>query len=156
MNSRDRAQVVYLQWLSVKHPDVYAKYARPSLKSNLNGLGWIAAVANAVMQVGSAVVQKKQTDKAFKLQSATIKAQDAAAAAERAQVFKLALLAENTKRAAAGLNPVDENGNVIQSQALPMPSSLQPFANVGAQISKWGPWILGGGVLLAAVFYIRR
>lgn len=152
----DRAQVTYLRWLAKEHPETFHKIAAPSLRSNLNGLGWIAALANAVLQVGSAVLQKKQNDKAFKLQKQTLAVQDAQVAADRAQSFKLALLDVNTKRAQAGLPPVDAQGNPIASQTLPMPSALAPFANVGATVSKWGPWILGGGVLLAAVFFWRN
>lgn len=152
----DRAQVTYLRWLAKEHPETFRKVAVPSLRSNLSGLGWIAAVANAVLQVGSAVVQKKQNDKAFKLQKQTLAVQDAQVAAERAQSFKLALLDVNTKRAQAGLPPVDGNGNPIASDTLPMPSQLAPFAKVGAQVSKWGPWILGGGAALALIFFLRN
>lgn len=152
----DRAQVTYLRWLAKEHPDTFARVAAPSLRSNLNGLGWIAALANAVLQVGSAVVQKKQSDKAFKLQRETIKVQDAQAAAERAQSFKLALLDVNTKRAQAGLPPVDAQGNPIASDTLPMPSQLKPFASIGQSVSKWGPWMLGGGLALAALFFWRN
>jgi len=152
----DRAQVTYLRWLAKEHPEVFRKFAAPSLKSNLNGLGWIAALANAVLQVGSAVLQKKQTDKAFKIQKATIAVEQQQADAERAQQFKLALLDVNTKRAQAGLPPVDANGNPIASATLPTPSALAPFASVGKTVSSWGPWVLGGGVVLTALFFWRN
>lgn len=152
----DRARITYLRWLAKEHPTTFANIAAPALKSNLSGLGWIAAVVNAVAQVGSAVVQKKQNDKAFSLQKKTLAAQDAQVAAERAQSFKLALLDVNTKRAQAGLPPVDSQGNPISPTTLPTPSVLAPFASAGTAVSKWGPWILGGGVVVAALFFWRN
>lgn len=152
----DRARVIYFQWLAKTHPAEFARVA-PTLKApRLGALGWIAALANALVQVGSAVVQKKQADKAFSLQKKTIAAEDAAAKQARDDAFKLALLDANTKRAQLGMPPVDGSGNPIQSAALPMPAALAPFANVGGSISNWGPWILGGGFLFAAVLFVRR
>lgn len=158
----DAARVLYLRWLAKAHPADFAR-VKPTLeRSRLGELGWIAALVNAVVQVGGAVLQKKQADKALSLQKKTIAAEDAAAKQDRDNAFKLALLDANTKRAQLGLPPVDAQGNSIPSASLPMPAALAPFANVGKSVSQWGPWgsvtpwILGGGVLFAAFLYIRR
>lgn len=152
----DAARVVYFQWLAKAHPAEFARVKPTLAKTRLGELGWFVALANALVQVGSAVVQKKQADKQLSLQKKTIAAEDAAARQAREDAFKLALLDANTKRAQLGLPPVDSNGQPIQSAALPMPAALAPFANVGAQVSQWGPWIIGGGVLIAAFFFWKN
>jgi hypothetical protein len=120
-------------------------------------LGWIAAAVNAVIQVGSAVMQKKQTDKEFSLQKKTLAAQDAQLAKDRASQLQLALLEINQKRAANGLGPVDINGNLIPSQALATPAVLAPAASAaGIDFKAAAPWIAGAGVGLIALFLVMR
>ena len=165
--AKDRAQFNFLRWLSVHDPQLYQKviakhfsgsplYAGDALGS-LGNLGWIAALANALIQVGGAVVQKKQQDKAFDLQKKTLAVQDAQLAADRVSQLKLALLDINQKRAANGLGPVDLNGNAIASQSLPMPAALAPYAQgVGVDSASVTPWLIGGAVALAGVFLVMR
>lgn len=152
----DAARVLYLRWLSKEHPADFSRVAPTLAKSRLGELGWIAALVNAVVQVGGAVLQKKQADKALSLQKKTIAAEDAQASKAREDAFRLALLDANTKRAQLGLPPVDAQGNAIPGSSLPMPVALAPFAKAGQSLSNWGPWMLGGGALLAAALFLKR
>jgi len=158
MNAKDRAQFNFLRWLSMHDPVLYARVIEKNFKgSTLGALGWFVALANALIQVGGAVVQKKQQDKAFDLQKKTLAVQDAQLAADRAAQLKLALLDINQKRAANGLGPVDLNGNAIPSQSLPMPAALAPYAQgVGVDSASVTPWLIGGAVVLAGVFLVMR
>jgi hypothetical protein len=154
--NRDRAQIKFLQWVAVAHPDLYAKVAQKYLTSaRLGGLGWIQIV-NAVLQVASAALQKKQTDDQLKLQKKTLKVQDDQLAADRANALKVALLDINAKRAANGLGPVDINGNLISSQALPMPSALVPYAKASGADTNYTPWLIGGGIAAVGLFLVIR
>lgn len=130
----ERNQVAFLRWLARDHPELYGKALRVARNASagLGRMGWIQAVVQAVAAVGSAVVQKKQIDKQVSLQKKALELSDAQAAAEREQAAKLALLEVNTKRAQAGLPPVDMTGAVIPSAALPNPSALAPFTPQGS------------------------
>lgn len=123
----DRARLDYLRWLSRYSPKLYA-LAMNQPRSGLSGLGWINLVIQAVAAVGSAIMSKKQGDKAAKLQAKAIAADQAAQEAARKDALKVALLDINTKRAQSGLPPVDENGKVIGAAQLPpAPANLAPL-----------------------------
>lgn len=142
MNVADQNQVTYLRWLSREHPALYARSmlaARRDLRG-LGRLGWINFVIQAVATVGSAVVAKKQVDKQVAVQKKALALSDAQAAADREQAAKFALLDTNTKRAQAGLPPVDITGNVIAPQTLPNAQALLPFT---AQQNLAPTWIRG-------------
>jgi hypothetical protein len=158
LSPKDRAQLNFLRWLSVHDPKLYARVIEKNFKgSALGALGWFVALANAVVQVGGAVLQKKQSDKQFDLQKKTLAAQDAQAAAARSDQLKLALLDINQQRAAKGLNPVDINGNVISSQALPTPNALTPIVKAaGMDGATLAPWLIGGAVVLGGAFLVLR
>ena len=154
--TKDMAQINFLRWVSVAHPDLYAKVAQKYLTTaRLGQLGWIQ-ILNAVLQLGSAALQKKQADDQLKLQKKTLAVQDAQLAADRANALKVALLDINAKRAANGLGPVDLNGNPIQSQALPMPSALAPYAKAAGLSTNYTPWLIGGGVAAFGLFMVLR
>lgn len=124
----DRARLDYLRWLSRYAPALYAHAMSQNQRTGLSGLGWINLVIQAVAAVGSAVMAKKQGDKAAKLQAKAIAADQAAQEAARKDALKVALLDINTKRAQAGLPPVDADGKVIPSAQLPpAPSNLAPL-----------------------------
>lgn len=149
----DRAQIDYLRWLSGHAPELFRRLSH-RFRTGLGELGWIQAVVQAVAAVGSAVIAKKQQDKAVKLQ----KKAELAAAAEAARVQKeLAdtLVQVNTQRAQRGLPPVDQNGNVIASANLPNPSILTSVqSSVGGVPTIY--LILGGAALLGVVVFSRR
>jgi hypothetical protein len=154
--TKDQAQINFLRWVAVAHPDLYARVAQKHLTTaRLGSLGWIQIV-NAVLQLGSAALQKKQADDQLKLQKKTLKVQDEQLAADRANALKIALLDINAKRAANGLGPVDLQGNLIQSQSLPMPSALAPYAKAAGVASNYAPWLIGGGVALIGLFLVIR
>ena len=155
--TKDMAQITFLQWVAVHDPALYARVAQKHLMTaRLGSLGWIQIV-NAVLQLGSAALQKKQADDQLKLQKKTLKVQDEQLAADRANALKVALLDINAKRAANGLGPVDLNGNPIQSAALPMPSALAPFAKAAGIASSSGLlWIGGGLAALIGLFLVLR
>jgi hypothetical protein len=131
----DLAQVNYLRWLSDEHPALYnrairgaqLRVSRAGLAGDEEGLGWINLVIQAVGIAAGAAVQKKQIDKSVALQKKAMAADDAQRAADRDAMVKLQLLEVNTKRAAAGLPPVDITGKVIPGAALPTPSALAPI-----------------------------
>lgn len=131
----DRARLDYLRWLSRFAPKLYADAMRQE-RSGLSGLGWINLVIQAVAAVGSAVMAKKQGDKAAKLQAKAIAADQAGQEAARRDALKVALLDINTKRAQSGLPPVDADGKVIgQAQLPPAPANLAPlYAQAGATV----------------------
>ena len=158
MNTKDRAQLNFLRWLSVHDPQLYARVIEKNFNGNaLGALGWIVALANALIQVGGAVLQKKQADKEFSLQKKTLAVQDAQAAAARADQLKLALLDINQQRANKGLGPVDINGNLIPSQALPTPNALAAMTKAaGADSANYLPWLIGGGAALVGLFLVTR
>lgn len=148
----DRAQVDYLRWLSAAHPETFKTVAaKTQLGADVGDgkLGWITAVIQAVAMVGSAVLQKKQQDKAIAVQKKQALAEAAAQADLRSQ-----LLITNTKRAQAGLPPVDINGVPIPSSMLPMPQSLMAYAN-GAGGSILPIVLLGGGALILVLALSR-
>ncbi len=158
----DVARLNYLRWLSRFDPKLY-RVAMIQPKTGLSGLGWINLVIQAVAAVGTAVMQKKQGDKAAKLQSKAIAADQAAQEAARKDALKVALLDINTKRAQAGLPPVDENGKTIGAAQLPpVPSSLAPLysqAGVAVPTSSGFPLTaaLGiGGVGLLGLYLLTR
>jgi hypothetical protein len=146
--SFDKAQVDYLRWVSAEHPDLFkAVAAKTYLGQESNdpkdkSLRWITAVIQAVATIGSAVLQKKQQDKAFAVQKKQALAEQAAEADLRQQ-----LLITNTKRAQAGMGPVDINGIPIPSSQLPMPQSLAAYA-AGAGASMLPLILLGAGALV--------
>ena len=151
--SVDTARVNYLKWLSREHPDVYSRVSR-SIRPQLGGLGWIAALANAVIQAGSVVLQKKQADKQLSLAKKAQELSDAQAAADRANQLKLALLDVNTKRAQAGLGPVDINGNLIPGYSLPTPSNLSTVvtgSSAGVPNYVW----FAGAAALGVMLWLR-
>jgi hypothetical protein len=158
--TRDQAQITFLQWLSVHDPKLYASVAAKHLRPvKLGSLGFLPMLINALIQVGSAVMQKKQADKTLDLQKKTLVAQDAQLEKDRAAQLQVSLLDINQKRAASGLGPVDLNGNPIQSQALPMPSSLAPLAQAaGMSFSNYTPWLIGASALaaVAGLFLVLR
>lgn len=126
----DQAQVTYLKWLNIAHPEIFSKVmARLSVGGidQLGELGWINFVIQAVAMAGSAVMQKKQIDKQVALAKQQIAASDRQATADREAQTKLALLEVNTKRAQAGLPPVDITGKVIGAATLPTPNALAPY-----------------------------
>lgn len=131
----DRARLDFLRWLSAFDPALYRR-AMAQPRSGLSGLGWINLVIQAVAAVGSAVMAKKQGDKAAKLQAKAIAADQAAQEAARKDALKVALLDINTTRARAGLPPVDADGKVIgQAQLPPAPANLAPlYAQTGAKV----------------------
>lgn len=131
--SATRNQVAYLKWLAANHPAIYRR-AVSSVPTDvrLSGLGWINFVVQAIATVGSAVLGKKQVDKQVALQKKALALSDAQAAADRTQAAQLALLEVNTKRAQAGLPPVDLQGKVVNTAALPTPSALAPYTQTTA------------------------
>lgn len=147
MISRDAAQVLYLKWLKVHHPDVWqgAVNANPGTRE---GLGWVVALVNAVVAAGSLVMAKKQAAKQLSLQKKAMAADAAAQEAARQDALKLALLDVNTKRAQAGLPPVDENNRVL--------TDTRAIANAGAKVANYLPYVLIGGAALIAIVFIRR
>lgn len=150
----DAARITYFKWLAREHPQVF-KVASKSFSPGLSGLGWIAALINGVIQAGSVVLQKKQQDQQLALAKKAQKLSDAQAAADRADQLKFALLEINTKRASAGLGPVDLNGNLIQGQSLPTPAALAPFVGQAGGVPIY-VWVLGAGAALLAIFSLRR
>lgn len=155
---KDIARVQFLRWVAAAHPEVYRRVAvkfAPGQK--LGELGFIQAIVQAVLAVGSTVLAKKQNDKALKLQKQQL-AQDAAAlAADREQALKLALLDTNTKRAQAGLPPVDINGKIIGGALLPMPSALAPIAqSLGMSSASIGYIAAAGAAAIFIIFLARR
>ncbi len=158
----DVAKLEYLRWLSRFDPALYRHGMKPRGSRGLGALGWINLVIQAVAAIGSAVVQKKQGDKAAKLQSQAIKADQAAQEAARKDAMKIALLDINTKRAQSGLPPVDESGKVIPSSQLPpAPAALAPlYAQAGAQVPTAhgvSPVMIGGALLgVGALVYLLR
>lgn len=151
-------QLTYLKWLAKEHPDVYrntmAAAKRVERKSVLGQLGWINLVIQAVALAGSAVMQKKQIDKQVAAQKKALLSAEQQAAADRDIQAKLALLDTNTKRAQAGLPPVDLNGKIIGPTTLPTPQSLRPLtagASSSGQLIPGVPNVAtyaGGGLLL--------
>lgn len=166
MNS-DANQIAYLRWLYVAHPDIYLR-AIGTAKSTagLRGLGWINLVIQAVGIAAGAAAQKKAIDKQSSLAKKQLAADAAALAADREQQAKLALLEVNTKRAQAGLPPVDINGVVIPGSALPTPPTLAPLvASVGQPTAAYtlipgvpNYVVYGGGalVLVGLLFAMRK
>lgn len=145
--TRDQAQVLYLKWLRVHHPDIWRR-AISTNPGTREGLGWITAVVNAVVAAGSLVMAKKQASKQLSLQKKQL-AQDAAAQeAARIDALKLALLETNTRRAQAGLPPVDENGRPI--------GGVQALANASKKASGYLSYVALAGVAIVAFIFIRR
>jgi hypothetical protein len=107
------AQIAYLKWVAQAHPDIYAR-ARALAANRTDQLGalggWVDSLINLVGQVGSEVLKKKASDKVASTQAKSDKA-----------AVQLALLQANTQRVAAGLPPVDINGNVVATAQLPAP-----------------------------------
>ncbi len=159
----DVARLDFLRWLSRFDPKMYALATRPQVVG-LSGLGWINFVVQAVAAVGGAVMAKKQAKKAEALQKKALAAQIAESEAARKDALKVALLDVNTKRAQAGLPPVDENGKVIGQAQLPAaPANLAPYyQTAGAPVPVAGasnmPLYLGLGALglLGAFLLLRR
>jgi len=157
MNAQQN-QIAYLKWLAKEHPDVYrqsiANARRVEQKSVLGSLGWINFVIQAVAMAGSAVMQKKQIDKQVSAQKKALLSAEQQAAADRDVAAKLALLDANTKRAQAGLPPVDINGKVIVATNLPTPPGLAPYASAAGAPSSLIPGVpnavtaVGGAVAL--------
>lgn len=154
----DRAQLDYLRWLSGHAPALFERL-KPRFKSSLGDLGWIQAIVQVVAAVGSAVMaknQQKKQEKAQKKAQAEMNAESARVAKELADT----LVQVNTQRAQRGLPPVDAQGNVIASAALPMPGALANFFGPQGQVigSSFNPmWILAGaGALVAVVLIARR
>lgn len=160
--NQDVAQINYLRWLSEAHPDVYRvaiSRANANKAVGLGRLGWINFVIQAVAMAGSALLQKKQIDKSVSLQKKALALTDAQATADRDQQLKLALLDVNTKRAAAGLQPVDITGKVIPGSALPMPSALAPYIPKTLQASTWVSgvpnYVTAGGGLVGSFLLLK-
>lgn len=157
----DVARLDYLRWLSKFSPAIYREVTRPQAVK-LGNLGWINFVVQAVLAAGSLVMQNKQADKANKLAKQQIKNEAAANEAARKDALKVALLDTNTKRAQAGLPPVDENGHVIPQSALPAaPANLAPYySQSGAVVPVAGSNVAlyaGLGVIgLGLAFYLLR
>lgn len=158
----DVARLDYLRWLSKYSPAIYREVTKPQAVK-LGNLGWINFVVQAVLAAGSLVMQNKQADKANKLAKKQIANEAAANEAARKDALKVALLDTNTKRAQAGLPPVDENGNVIPQSALPAaPANLAPYySQSGASVPVAGSsnvaLYAGLGVLgLGLAFYLLR
>lgn len=146
----DQAQINFLRWLSAYSPGFYSEVVR---RATPRGLGWINFVVQGVAAAGSLVMQKKQSDKAVKLQKQALAASSAQAAADREQATKLALIEVNTKRAQAGLGPVDINGTLILGAQLPTVPGLSVSALVKPSVL---PWVIIGGVGIAAFFLFKR
>ncbi len=157
----DVARLEYLRWLSKFSPKIYREVTRPQAVK-LGNLGWINFVVQAVLAAGSLVMQNKQAAKANKLAQTQIKNEAAANEAARKDALKVALLDTNTKRAQAGLPPVDENGKVIPSTQLPnVPANLAPYyPQVGAAIppsvSGYLPYVGVGALGLGLAYYLLR
>lgn len=158
----DVARLDYLRWLSRFDPKLYREVTRPQAVK-LGNLGWINFVVQAVVAAGGAVMAKKQADKQAKLQKKAIAADQAAQEAARKDAMKVALLDINTKRAQAGLPPVDENGKVIgQAELPPAPSNLAPYySQSGVAVPVAGsnnlPLYLGAGVVgLGLLYFLLR
>lgn len=154
----DVARLDYLRWLSKFSPSIYREVTKPQAVK-LGTLGWINFVVQAVLAAGSLVMQNKQADKANKLAKQQIKNEAAANEAARKDALKVALLDTNTKRAQAGLPPVDENGRVIPQSQLPAaPANLAPYyQQSGAAVPVAGsnniPLYVGVGVLGLGIAY---
>ena len=135
--SATRNQVSYLKWLAYKYPAIYRRAVAniPTdvrLNGGLGSMGWINFVVQAIATVGSAVLGKKQVDKQVAVQKKALQLQDAQAALDRAQALQVELLEVNTKRAQAGLPPVDAAGKVINTAKLPTPTALAPYTQTTA------------------------
>jgi len=164
----DLARLDFLRWLSRYDPKTYRLAIRPQGATGLGALGWINFVIQAVAAVGSAVVAKKQGDKQAKLQKQAIAADQLAQESARKDSLKIALLDINTKRAQAGLPPVDENGKVIGQAQLPAaPAALAPlYAQAGAVVPVAGsagsfslsnPVVIVGGLVgVGVLVYLLR
>lgn len=163
MNAEE-ARLRYLRWLSKADPAIYSKaMAHAATEDGLGDLGWINFVIQGVLAAGSLVMQKKQSDKAEKLAKKQIAADQASQEAARADALKIALLDTNTKRAAAGLPPVDINGKVIPDAMLPAPAGQlaqaytpQAVAAREAGFSIQPMYLVLGGVALIAVIYLLK
>jgi hypothetical protein len=154
----ETAQLNFLRWLSTADPAIFAEVTRQARSARgLGSLGWINFVVQAVAMVGSAVMAKKQQSKQTALAKKSIAADQAAQEAARRDAMKIALLDINTKRAQAGLSPVDESGRVIgPAQLPPVPASLAPYYPPGTPVANNNLyWILGGVGLLGAAIVIR-
>lgn len=155
------AQIAYLKWLNARHPALYRKAVASAPRDiTLGRLGWINFVVQAIATVGSAVLGKKQVDKQVALQKKALALSDAQAAADRTQAAELALLEVNTKRAQAGLPPVDLTGKVVNTGALPTPSALAPYTTTTATtlipgVPNWLTYI-GGGALAFGLLKAAR
>jgi len=157
MKAADVARVAYLRWLSRYHPPIYKRAVMEIERApRLGALGWINFVVQAVAAAGSLVLAKKQAARQSALAKKQLAVDQANALADRKAALQVALLDVNTKRAQAGLAPVDENGNVIASGSLPNPPELAPFREVGQAVSKYGTALLIGGATLLVFIYIRR
>lgn len=165
MNAEEN-QVTYLKWLAVAHPDIYRDVMQQLTLAeplgDLGELGWINLVIQAVGIAAGAAMQKKQIDKQAGLAKKQLATEAAQMAADRDQAAKLALLEVNTKRAQAGLPPVDITGKVIGAATLPTPSALVPYAG-GPTASTLIPgvpnYVTYGGAalaLVAVVMMMRR
>lgn len=157
MSTTAKNQVAFLKWLNHEHPAIYRKTMR-SLPTDvrlkgLGSLGWINFLVQAVATVGSAVLGKKQVDKQVALQKKALALSDAQAAADRTQAAQLELLEVNTKRAQAGLPPVDLSGKVVNTGPLPTPSALVPYGGATTAKATLIPGVpnvvtyVGGGIL---------
>lgn len=155
------AQIAYLKWLNARHPALYRKAVKSAPRDiTLGSLGWINFVVQAIATVGSAVLGKKQVDKQVALQKKALALSDAQASADRTQAAELALLEVNTKRAQAGLPPVDLTGKVVNTAVLPTPSALAPYtatraATIIPGVPNWLTYI-GGGALAFGLLKAAR
>lgn len=161
MNS-ENAKVLYLRWLSKAEPTLFARAAATAngqLSDIEEGLGgWVDTIVGAVVTIGGTLIQKKQIDAQTEAQKAKIASDAAAADAARKQQLQIALLQTNTQRAAQGLPPVDINGRVIPSSALPQlpamvgaPTSAYYMSQPESffdSVPTWAYFAAGGVVLL--------
>jgi hypothetical protein len=149
----DDAKKLFLAWLAREQPLVFARTVavakKTSLDRRLSGLGdlsgWLDTLVGAAVTVGGTLIAKKQADQAASLQKK-----------QQASDLQLALLGVNTQRAQAGFPPVDINGNVIPSAALPMPAALNRSELLSASTADYLPWVIGAGAVSLGVFLVIR
>jgi hypothetical protein len=138
-------QVAYFKWLHSVRPKLFGQViasmerggplqGRGGLANQGDGLGWINELVQGIASVGTALMQKQQIDKQVNAQKKALALSDAQAAADRTVQANLALLEVNTRRAQAGLGPVDITGRPINTGALPTPLALVPYTPNGVAV----------------------
>lgn len=161
-----QARELYLNWLAGNHPTLYDKTIKPVLHAALSTRGrqplgdWIddlLAEGNSIPSLsidsggasGSSIWDNI-------LSSVTSLGSQYVSTAAAQQLINL-----NSQRAASGLPPVDQNGNVITSANMAAQSgnylALQRWlASQGSSTVPTWVWVGGGGLILVALLGMRH